>query len=53
VTEVSSATLNQSAARPKRTGFILDKAKRDLDYKPHSFEEGIAVLEQQMSGQSQ
>lgn len=51
MTEVSSATLNQSAARPKRTGFILDKAIRDLDYNPHSFEEGIAILEQQMAGQ--
>lgn len=48
MTEVSSATLNQSAARPKRTGFILDKAMRDLDYRPHSFEEGISILEQQM-----
>ena len=52
MTEVSSATLNQSAGRPKRTGFILDKAMRDLDYRPHSFEEGIAILEQQMSDNS-
>jgi dTDP-4-dehydrorhamnose reductase len=52
MTEVSSATLNQSAARPKRTGFILDKAMRDLDYTPHSFKEGIAILEQQMSDNS-
>ena len=49
MTEVSSSTLNQSAARPKRTGFILDKAIKDLDYNPHSFEEGIAILDQQMT----
>lgn len=49
IAEVSSSSLNQSALRPKRTGFILDKAYRDLDYKPHSFEEGIAILEQQMT----
>ena len=50
ISEVSSATLNQSAVRPKRTGFILDKAYRDLDYDPHSFEEGISILDQQMTG---
>lgn len=52
ITEVSSSTLNQSAARPKRTGFILDKAIRDLNYQPHSFEEGIEILEQQMANAS-
>jgi dTDP-4-dehydrorhamnose reductase len=52
MTEVSSSTLNQSAARPKRTGFILDKAIRDLNYQPHSFEEGIAILERQMANAS-
>ncbi len=52
LTEVSSSTLNQSAARPKRTGFILDKAIRDLNYQPRSFEEGIAILEQQMADAS-
>lgn len=49
IAEISSSSLNQSAARPKRTGFILDKAYRDLNYKPHSFEEGIAILDQQMT----
>ncbi len=49
IAEVSSSRLNQAAGRPKRTGFILEKAYRDLDYKPHSFEEGIAILDQQMT----
>jgi dTDP-4-dehydrorhamnose reductase len=53
ITEISSSTLNQSAARPKRTGFILDKAIRDLNYQPHSFEEGIEILEQQIATASQ
>ena len=52
MSEVSSSTLNQSAARPLRTGFILDKATRYLNYQPHSFEEGIAILEQQMADAS-
>ncbi|TDG35479.1 NAD(P)-dependent oxidoreductase [Pedobacter changchengzhani] len=48
ITEINSATLNQSAKRPIKTGFVLAKAIKDLDYKPHSFEEGLAVLDRQM-----
>jgi len=48
VKEVSGASLNQKAKRPGRTGFILDKTIRDLGYKPHSFEEGLAVLNRQL-----
>jgi dTDP-4-dehydrorhamnose reductase len=48
VKEVSSASLNQSARRPLKTGFILDKAIAELDYQPHSFEEGLAILERQV-----
>ena len=48
VTEVSSSTLNQDARRPARTGFILDKAVTDLGYQPRSFEEGLALLDQQI-----
>ena len=45
---ISSESLKQPAKRPPVTGFILDKAIKDLGYAPHSFEEGIAILEQQM-----
>lgn len=48
ISTVSSDTLNQAAKRPPKTGFILDKAKRDLGYNPHSFEEGLAILSQQL-----
>lgn len=48
VNPVKSDTLNQAAKRPPRTGFILDKAYRELDYKPHSFEEGLKVLDEQL-----
>ncbi|MBK7130410.1 MAG: SDR family oxidoreductase [Crocinitomicaceae bacterium] len=41
---VSSETLNQKAKRPLRTGFILDKAKRDLKYDPLTFEESLQRL---------
>ncbi len=45
---IKSVTLNQAAKRPPRTGFILDKAYRELDYKPHSFEEGLKILDDQL-----
>ncbi|MEO6882855.1 MAG: SDR family oxidoreductase [Bacteroidia bacterium] len=45
---IKSNTLNQAAKRPPRTGFILDKAIRELDYRPHSFLEGLAILESQL-----
>jgi dTDP-4-dehydrorhamnose reductase len=48
VTPIKSATLNQAAKRPPRTGFILDKARKELGYEPHSFMEGLAVLDKQL-----
>lgn len=48
VTKVKSDTLNQPAMRPPYTGFKLDKAMTQLDYKPHSFEEGMELLEEQL-----
>ncbi len=52
ISTVSSDTLNQTAKRPPKTGFILDKAIRDLGYNPHSFEEGLAILSQQLVNQT-
>lgn len=49
LTEVSSSTLSQDAKRPPKTGFVLDKAIRELDYKPHSFEEGLALVSRQLA----
>lgn len=48
INPVSSKTLSQPAKRPPKTGFILDKAIRELGYNPHSFMEGLAVLDEQM-----
>jgi dTDP-4-dehydrorhamnose reductase len=48
VTPVKSDSLGQPAKRPPRTGFVLDKARRELGYAPHGFEEGLAVLAEQM-----
>lgn len=45
----TSIGINQPAKRPPRTGFILDKAIQELGYAPHSFEEGLAMMEKQIS----
>lgn len=48
ITPSKSKTLNQPAKRPPRTGFVLDKSIKELGYNPHSFEEGLAVVAQQL-----
>ncbi len=48
ITPIKSSTLNQAAKRPPRTGFIIDKAKKDLDYNPYSFNEGLEILNEQI-----
>lgn len=50
VSPIKSNTLNQAAKRPPRTGFILDKSFKDLNYSPCSFEEGLAILDKQLKG---
>ena len=49
IRSIKSDSLNQAAKRPKRTGFILDKTIADLGYNPHSFAEGLAIVEQQLA----
>jgi dTDP-4-dehydrorhamnose reductase len=44
-----STRFTQPAKRPAKTGFIIEKARRELGYEPHSFPEGIAVLANQLS----
>jgi dTDP-4-dehydrorhamnose reductase len=43
-----STKFKQPAKRPLKTGFIIEKAKKDLGYHPHTFEEGLAVLASQI-----
>ena len=49
---ISAESLNQAAKRPKKTGFILDKAIVELGYSPHSFEEGMAFMDKQLKSLS-
>ncbi|MCC7503283.1 MAG: SDR family oxidoreductase [Flavobacteriales bacterium] len=50
VTPVKSDSLGQPARRPPRTGFVLDKARRELGYAPHGFEAGLEVVQRQLNG---
>jgi len=47
VERVDSSTLNQPAKRPPVTGFNISKAVTELGYNPHSFDEGIEIVQQQ------
>jgi len=45
---ITTAELNQAAARPLRTGFVIDKAKQELDYLPHTLLEGLEIVAEQL-----
>jgi dTDP-4-dehydrorhamnose reductase len=47
IEKVDASVFSQPAQRPLRTGFIIEKARRELGYRPHSFEEGIAEVARQ------
>jgi len=43
-----STQFKQPARRPLITGFIIDKARKDLGYEPVSFKQGIEVMAKQI-----
>lgn len=47
--KADSSTFQQTAKRPARTGFVLDKAKKVLGYAPRTFQEGITLMAQQVA----
>jgi dTDP-4-dehydrorhamnose reductase len=47
IQKVDASTFTQPGRRPARTGFIIDKAERELGFRPHSFAEGIDVVARQ------
>lgn len=52
ISEIDSASLNQRAKRPPRTGFIILKAQTELGYAPHTFKEGLSIVSRQMKEMS-
>lgn len=49
INRTDSSTFKQTAKRPMKTGFIIQKAKDQLNYQPKSFMEGIEILAKQVN----
>ena len=49
MTRADSSTFTQPAKRPAKTGFVIEKARQQLGYEPHSFAEGIALVAGQLA----
>ena len=48
IKRTDSTNFTQPAKRPLKTGFKLDKARKELGYDPHSFAEGLAMVASQL-----
>jgi dTDP-4-dehydrorhamnose reductase len=48
IKQADSSTFIQPARRPPKTGFIIDKAKKVLGYKPHTLIEGLELVKEQL-----
>lgn len=49
IQKTNSTEFRQPAARPPKTGFIIEKARRDLGYEPRTFREGLALVAAQLA----
>ena len=48
IVPTDSASLNQPAPRPPKTGFIILKAQTELGFRPRSVREGLVIIEKQL-----
>lgn len=44
IVKVDAATFKQPGRRPMKTGFVIEKARKDLGFEPISFEEGLDLM---------
>ena len=44
IIKADGSIFTQPARRPPRTGFLIEKAERELGYRPHSFAQGIEMV---------
>ena len=49
IEKVDASSFTQVAKRPAKTGFIIDKAHRELGYNPRSFDEGLEIVSAQLA----
>ncbi|MBO2010558.1 SDR family oxidoreductase [Hymenobacter negativus] len=52
IEQVDASCFSQSAKRPARTGFFIDKARRELGYTPRGLAEGIALVAAQSDAEA-
>jgi dTDP-4-dehydrorhamnose reductase len=48
INRTDASAFSQPAKRPPKTGFIIEKAKKELGYQPHSLAQGLALMERQL-----
>ncbi len=48
ISKTSSEALNQPAKRPYKTNMLIGKAVKELGYNPHSFQEGLKMIDKQL-----
>ena len=44
IEEVDASVFSQHARRPPKTGFIIDKARKELGFEPLSFDQGLKKM---------
>jgi dTDP-4-dehydrorhamnose reductase len=49
IVRTDSTQFTQPARRPMKTGFVIEKAKNQLGYRPKTFREGISILAKQIA----
>ncbi len=51
IRETDSTQFSQPAKRPPKTGFVITKAQNQLKYAPRSFDQGLALISQQIQAE--
>lgn len=49
ISRIKSSQFIQAAKRPPETELVINKARLELGFKPHSFQEGLSLVEKQLS----
>jgi dTDP-4-dehydrorhamnose reductase len=44
ISRVDASTFTQPARRPRKTGFVIDKARRELGFEPRHFDEALREI---------
>ena len=52
ISATNASEFKEVGKRPLKTGLDISKAKQELGYKPHSFQEGLAILAEQLMANS-